>query len=224
MLTLITTTYDNRGCVPGESRGISPPAVSRGSTHSHTHSEQKKTRNGYDNCSAKCLTNKIGFIMERKETNAQFVKLINGNDANQQTFVDAVRFTRGRSIETYEQAKSQINEWFNKDENSWNVDEVRKEYEHILNLNPENYRIWKKYREGKSQLPVQKPNGDYVECILESVRVKIGGQCVNVYPDMDSFGINVFGGDGGELLIDLTMVQKILQIKENLKEYRRLFE
>ena len=41
---------------------------------------------------------------------------------------------------------------------------------------------------------------------------------------MDSFGINVFGGDGGELLVDLTMVQKILQIKENIKEYRRMFE
>lgn len=162
--------------------------------------------------------------MERKETNAQFVKLINGNDANQHALVDAVRFTRGRNTETYEQAKAQIIDWFNKDENSWTVDDVRKEYEHILKLDTENYRLWKKYREGKSQLPVQKPNGDYVECILESIRVKIGEQYVNIYPDMDSFGIDVFGGDGGELLIDLTMVQKILQIKENLKEYRRYFE
>lgn len=162
--------------------------------------------------------------MERKETNAQFVKLINGNDANQQALVDAVRFTRGRSTATYEQAKAQVIDWFNKDENSWSIDEVRKEYEHILKLDAENYRLWKKYREGKSQLPVQKPNGDYVECTFECIRVKIGGQCVNVYPDMDSFGINVFGGDGGELLIDLTMVQKILQIKENLKDYRHYFE
>lgn len=222
MLTLITTD-GNRGCIPGESRGISPPAVSRGSTHSNTHSEQKKTRNGYDNCSDNCLTNKIGFIM-RKETNAQFVKLINSNDANQQVLVDAIRFTRGRDVKTYDQAKTQIIDWFNKDENSWSVDDVRKEYEHILTLSPENYRLWKKYREGKSQIPVQKPNGDYVECTLECIRVKIGGQHVNVYPDMDSFGIDVFGGDGGELLIDLTMVQKILQIKENLKEYRRYFE
>lgn len=222
MLTLITTD-GNHGCVPSESRGISPPAVSRGSTHSHTHSEQKKTRNGYDNCFAKCLTNKIRFIM-RKETNAQFVKLINGNDVNQQILVDAIRFTRSHNVETYDQAKTQIIDWFNKDENSWSVDDVRKEYEHILTLNTENYRLWKKYREGKSQIPVQKPNGDYVECTLECIRTKIGGQRVNVYPDMDSFGIDVFGGDGGELLIDLTMVQKILQIKENLKEYRRYFE
>lgn len=223
MLTL-NTTDGNRSCVPEVCRGRNPPTILQGITHSYTHSVQKKTRNGYDNCSAKCLTNKIGFIMERKETNAQFVNLINGNDANQQTLVDAVRFTRGRSTETYEQAKAQVIDWFNKDENSWSVDEVRKEYEHILKLNPENYRLWKKYREGKSQLPVQKPNGDYVECTLECISVKISGQCVNVYPDIDSFGINVFGGDGGELLIDLTMVQKILQIKENLKEYRRYFE
>ena len=223
MLTLITINYGNRGCVPCESGRVSPPAVSRGSTHSNTHSEQKKTWNGYDNCSDNCLTNKIRFIM-RKETNTQFVKLINANDALQHILVDAVRFTRGRNVETYDQAKASIVDWYNKDENSWSIDEVRKEYEHLLNLSTENYRIWKKYREGKSQLPVQKPNGDYVECVLECVRVKIGGQCVNVYPDMDSFGINVFGGDGGELLVDLTMVQKILQIKENIKEYRRMFE
>ena len=160
----------------------------------------------------------------RKETNAQFVKLINGNDVNQQVLVDAVRFTRGRNVETYDQAKASIIDWFNKDENSWSVDDIRKEYEHLLTLSAENYRLWRKYRENNSQQPVQKPNGDYVECILEYVRVKIGGQCVNVYPDMDSFGTNVFGGDCGELLVDLTMVQKILQIKENLKEYRRMFE
>ena len=160
----------------------------------------------------------------RKETNARFLKLINNNDAIQQVLVDAIRFSRSRNVETYEQAKIQINELFDKDENSWAVDEVHREYNHILSLTSENYRLWKKYREGKSQIPVQKPNGDYVECTLERIRVKIGGQFVNVYPDMDSFGIDVFGGDGGELLVDLTMVQKILQIKENLKEYRRMFE
>lgn len=160
----------------------------------------------------------------RKETNAQFVKLINGNDAFPQILLDAVRFTRNRGAETYDQAKTSIIDWFNKDENSLAVDEVRREYEHLLTLSTENYRLWKKYREGNSQNPVQKPNGDYVECVLECIRVKVGGQCVNVYPDMDSFGIDVFGGDGGELLVDLTMVQKILQIKENIKEFRCMFE
>ena len=160
----------------------------------------------------------------KKETNAQFVKLINANDVFAHILVDAVRFTHGRNVETYDQAKASIIDWFNKDEDSWTVDNIRKEYEHLLTLSTENYRIWKKYREGHCQHPVQKPNGEYVECVLQCVRVKIGGQCVNIYPDMDSFGIDVFGDDGGELLIDLTMVQKILQIKENIKEYRRMFE
>ena len=160
----------------------------------------------------------------RKETNAQFVKLINEDNALQGIVTDAVRFVSRPAIDSYDKAKKHILESFEKDENSWTVDSIRKEYEHILSLSAENYRLWKKYREGYSQHPVQKPNGDYVECIFECVRVKIGGQCVNVYPDMDSFGINVFGGYGGELLIDLAMVQKILQIKENLKEYRRMFE
>ena len=35
----------------------------------------------------------------RKETNAQFVKLINGNDALPHILVDAVRFTRCRNVE-----------------------------------------------------------------------------------------------------------------------------
>lgn len=222
MLTLITTD-GNRGCVPEVCRGRNPPTILRGSTHSSTHSVQKKTRNGYDNCSAKCLTlnNKI---MERKETNAQFVNFVNGNDAMPHLLIDAARFTGRCAADSVEDVKNYINERFSKDEGSWAIDEIRKEYAHISGLSTDNYRLWKKYREHKSQCPVQKPNGDYVECILKSVNVKIGGQCVSVYPDMDSFGINVFGGDGGELLVNLTMVQKILQIKEQLQGYRRLFE
>ena len=223
MLTLITINYGNRGCLPCESGRNSPPAVSRGITHSHTHSEQKKTRNGYDNCSDNCLTNKIGFIM-RKETNAQFVNFVNANDAMPQVLVDAIRFTRNRDVQSVDEAKRYINEQFEKENNSWVVDEVRKEYEHIIGLSANNYRLWKKYREGSSQHPVQKPNGDYVECNLECIRVKIGVQSVNIYPSMDSFGINVFGDGHDEVLIDLTMVQKILQIKEQLNEYSRLFE
>lgn len=162
--------------------------------------------------------------MERKETNAQFVNFVNGNDAMPHLLVDAARFVSRCSADSVEDVKNYINERFSKDESSWAIDEIRREYNHLASLSTENYRLWKKYRENKSQQPIQNPNGDYVECKLECMRVNIGGQRVNVYPDVDSFGINVFSDGQEEVLINLTMVQKIIQIKEQLNEYRRLFE
>lgn len=162
--------------------------------------------------------------MERKETNAWFVNLVNGNDAIPHLLIDAARFTGRCSADSVEDVKNYINERFSKDENSWAIDEIRKEYNHIAGLSTNNYRLWAKYRENKSQYPVQNPNGDYVECKLECLSMNIGGQRVNVYPDADIFGINVFSDGQDEIFINLTMVQKILQIKEQLKEYRRLFE
>ena len=102
MLTLITTA-GNQSCVPEACRGRNPPTILQGITHSSTHSVQKKTRNGYDNCSDNCLTNKIGFIM-RKETNAQFVNFVNANDAMPQVLVDAIRFTRNRDVQSVDEA------------------------------------------------------------------------------------------------------------------------
>lgn len=63
MLTL-NGIITNRSCRPEACRGRNPPTILRGNTHSSTHSVQKKTRNGYDNCSAKCLTlnNKISVL------------------------------------------------------------------------------------------------------------------------------------------------------------------
>ena len=69
MPTLNTTTISIWGCIPEVCRGRNPPTILWGITHSNTHSGQKKTRNGYDNCSDNSINNlnRIYYEIEKRK-------------------------------------------------------------------------------------------------------------------------------------------------------------
>ena len=216
MLTLngITT---NRSYVPEVCRGRNPPTILRGNTHSTTHSEQKKTRNGYDNCSAKCLTlNKR--IMERKEKNAAFIAKIEAGDVNLNVLFAATKAFMG--VGSAEEAVSRLKSKFEESDTNWYVTNVQEEYEHIMSLDEADAMLWAKYRKGFSQKPIKDANGHYIEVQVSTITVMIGKDLYEI----DAQNGNLRLTSGQNIVVNAQVLRVLGRIMDGLGHVRSELE
>lgn len=223
MLTLNGTTT-NRSYVPEVCRGRNPPTILRGITHSNTHSGQKKTRNGYDNCSAKCLTLKNKSIMAtRLEKNCDFMKQLAEGKLKDGVLLNAVKNISPHNAETIDSAKAYLGKKFGDNNEDWYINEIHNEYDRIATMDERNLRIWNKYRSGHAQLPIADKNDRFVESVLLNVSVSINGNVYKIAPNMDN--ITVGGANSaGEVVVSLVEIQKAMEISQNMNAIMALVE
>ena len=216
MLTL-NGIITNWSCVPEACRGRNPPTILRGITHSSTHSGQKKTRNGYDNCSAKCLTlNKR--IMERKEKNAAFIAKIEAGDINLNVLLAATKAFMG--VGSAEEAVSRLKSKFEESDTNWYVANVQEEYEHIMSLDEADAMLWTKYRKGFSQKPIKDANGHYIEVQVSTITIMIGKDLYEI----DAQTGNLRLTSGQNVVVNAQVLQVLGRIMDNLGHVRSELE
>lgn len=216
MLTL-NGTITNRSCRPEVCRGRNPPTILRSNTHSSTHSVQKKTRNGYDNCSAKCLTlNKR--IMERKERNAAFIAKIEAGDVNLNVLLAATKAFMG--VGCAEEAVSRLKSKFEESDTNWYVTNVQEEYEHIMSLDEADAALWAKYRKGFSQKPIKDANGHYIEVQVSTITITIGKDLYEIDAQTGSLRLT----SGQNVVVNAQVLQVLGRIMDNLGHVRSELE
>lgn len=206
-----------RSCVPEVCRGRNPPTILRGITHSNTHSGQKKTRNGYDNCSAKCLTlnNKV---MERKERNAAFMAKVESGDVNLNVLFAATKPFMG--VSSPEEAVSRLKSKFEESETNWYITNVCSEYEHIMSLDEADAMLWAKYRNGFSQQPIKDANGHYIEVQVSTITIMIGKDLYEI--DAQSGSLRLTSGQN--VVVNAQVLQVLGRIMDNLGRVRSELE
>lgn len=217
MLTLITTTISIRSYVPEVCRGRNPPTILRGITHSNTHSVQKKTRNGYDNCSAKCLTLKI-TIMDRKEVNTKFVEMIESGDFNRDVLFAAAKSFMG--VSCVEEVISRIKTKFEESDTNWYITNICEEYNHVMSLNETDAALWAKYRSGRSQQPIKDADGHYIEVKVTNITVDINNCIYSI--DAQNGTLNL--ANGQSVSLNAQNLQVLGRIMDSIGNVRRTLE
>lgn len=227
MLILITTTISIRSCIPEVCRGRNPSTILRGITHSNTHSGQKKTRNGYDNCSANSTNNlNIKIMKPRSERVAEFMANIDNLPINRLRAACNVRRAYLPKLDDMTAVINKLKEEFAEKPESWVIDDVADEYGRIENMSERNLQIWTNYRRNcNADSPIAKANGDFIEVKAEGIKVTIDGNTV-VINDCDFVTIDANCGGGEEMWsnVSFAAMTKMVQIKDHWNEIKRLVE
>lgn len=227
MLTPITTNISIRSCIPEVCRGRNPPTILWGITHSNTHSGQKKTRNGYDNCSANSTNNlNIRIMRPRSERVAEFMANIDNLPIDRLQAACNVRHSYLPDLNDMTAVINKLKEEFAEKPESWLIDDVADEYGRIANMSDRNLQIWINYRRNcNADVPIAKANGNFIEVKAEGIKVKIDGASVNI--DNNDF-VTIYSdcGDGEDYWANVSYaaMQKIVQIKDHWNEIKRLVE
>lgn len=119
-----------------------------------------------------------------------------------------------------------LKEEFAERPNSWLIDDIASEYNHVANMSEHNLQIWANYRRNqRADAPIAKANGEFIDVKAEGIKVTIDGAtvCIN---DYDFISVYADCGDGENTWsnVSFAAMEKMVQIKNHWNEIKRLVE
>lgn len=153
----------------------------------------------------------------RKETNAEFIQLINGENVNNSVLLDAVRFNQRCEVKDVASIKLTINDEYSKNTDSWDVNRIANEYNKLVNMTRSNYLIWRKYRiNGNQYEPIVHSNGEFVDSSFVNMIINLDGEHYTITENGVSTENNNY--------IPTAHMKKLIQIQEHLFDIKRIVE
>lgn len=162
----------------------------------------------------------------RKERVAEFMVNIDGLSVARLRIACYVRQNSLPELNDMAPVITKLKEEFAEREDSWIIDDIAAEYNRIANMSEHNLQIWSKYRRnGNTDQPIAKANGDFIEVKAEGIKVTIDGASV-VINDFDFVTVDADCGNGEQMWANLSFaaMEKMVQIKNHWDEIKRLVE
>ena len=119
-----------------------------------------------------------------------------------------------------------LKEEFAEKPESWLIDDIASEYNHVANMSERNLQIWAKYRRNSNvDKPIAKANGDFIEAKAIGIKVVVDGTTVAI-DDYDFVTVYADCSDGDNTWANLSFaaMEKMVQIKNHWNEIKRLVE
>lgn len=166
---------------------------------------------------ANCTTN---------EKNQKFINFLMAKDYNRETLKQAIKVANSFRAQTIEESVTKIINRFNECNDAWDVQRVAEEYAHVATLEGKDLELWLKYRDGYSAEPIRKADGHYIETKVVGLQVVIDGVELSIDPNSDSlsFGANYTNANGHYAIVNVAIVEKSLNVKNELKSLLRYLE
>lgn len=109
---------------------------------------------------------------------------------------------------------------------SWIIDDIASEYNHVANMSEHNLQIWSNYRRNcNADKPIAKANGDFIEVKAVGIKVVVDGNTICI-DDHDFVSIEADCGSdvGAWSNVSFAAMEKMVQIKNHWNEIKRLVE
>lgn len=109
---------------------------------------------------------------------------------------------------------------------SWLIDDIANEYNHIVDMSEHNLQVWSNYRRNSNaDKPIAKANGDFIETKAVGIKVVIDGTTICI-DDHDFVSIEANCGSDVEAWsnVSFAAMEKMVQIKNHWNEIKSLVE
>ena len=109
---------------------------------------------------------------------------------------------------------------------SWIIDDIANEYNHIVDMSEHNLQVWSNYRRNhNADKPIAKANGEFIETKAVGIKVVIDGTtiCIDNH-DFVSIENNCDSNDGAWSNVSFAAMEKMVQIKNHWNEIKSLVE
>lgn len=160
------------------------------------------------------------------EKNQKFINFLTAKEYNEETLKQAIKVYNGFRAQTIEESVTKIINRYNDCNDAWDVQRVAEEYAHVTTLEGKDLELWKKYRDGLSAEPIRKSDGHYIETLVVGLHVVIDGIELSIDPKSDylSFGANKSDTDGHHAIVNVSVLEKAIKVKEELKKVLHYLE
>lgn len=160
------------------------------------------------------------------EKNQKFINFLTAKEYDEETLKQAVKLYNAFRAPTVEESVTKIIDRFNESNDAWDIQRVKDEYAHLTTLEGKDLELWIKYRDNRSCEPIRKEDGHYVETLVVGLHVVIDGVELSIDPKSDSlsFGANHTDNDGSHAIVNVSVLEKALKVKEELKNVLRYLE
>ena len=121
---------------------------------------------------------------------------------------------------------TKLKEEFAEKPESWLIDDIASEYNHIANMSEHNLQIWANYRSKcNADKPIAKANGEFIEVKAVGIKVVVDGTTICI-DDHDFVSIEADCGSDVDAWsnVSFAAMEKMVQIKNHWDEIKRLVE
>ena len=162
----------------------------------------------------------------RKERVSEFMVGIDGLSMAKLRVACYVRQSNLPELNDMASVVAALKQEFAEREDSWIIDDIQAEYNHIANMSEHNLQIWSNCRRNRNaDRPIAKANGDFIEVKAEGIKVNIEGVTV-IINDCDFVSIDSVCRDGETYWTNVSFaaMEKMVQIKNHWNEIKQLVE
>lgn len=164
--------------------------------------------------------------MKTEEKNKQFIDKLSSGNFNVEDLQLATRVAYGMKGKDAAETIVNLQNRYAEKNNSYEIEKIVDEYNHLRSLQGKNRELWLKYRDNKALKPIANSNGEYINIEVEALQVVVNDVqvSINAKNDCIAFTSNQQDGNGTYAVINRAVMTAVLRTADEFIEAKNRFE